>query len=148
MTATLVPSQQILTPQLEIAGGRRLSGELRVSGAKNSALVLMAASLLTNEQLRLRNVPPLTDIGGMAEILTSLGVTTSHNGDTLEMDGSGLSQSARPTSWSTACGPAFSALARFLLAWASRGSPFPGAARSVPARWWSMSKASKPSVLK
>ena len=96
MTATLVPSQQILTPQLEIAGGRRLSGELRVSGAKNSALVLMAASLLTNEQLRLRNVPPLTDIGGMAEILTSLGVTTSHDGDTLEMDGSGLSQSAPP----------------------------------------------------
>ena len=98
MTATLVPSQQILTPQLEIAGGRRLSGELRVSGAKNSALVLMAASLLTNEQLRLRNVPPLTDIGGMAEILTSLGVTTSHEGETLEMDGR-PSPGSRPHGW-------------------------------------------------
>ncbi|MFM8545303.1 MAG: UDP-N-acetylglucosamine 1-carboxyvinyltransferase, partial [Vulcanococcus sp.] len=72
MTVAVVPSQQILNPQLEIAGGRRLSGVLKVSGAKNSALVLMAASLLTEDQLRLRNVPPLTDIQGMAEILMSL----------------------------------------------------------------------------
>ncbi|MFM8674830.1 MAG: hypothetical protein ACKOCA_07360, partial [Vulcanococcus sp.] len=74
MTVAVVPSQQILNPQLEIAGGRRLSGVLKVSGANNSALVLMAASLLTEDQLRLRNMPPLTDIQGMAEILMSLGV--------------------------------------------------------------------------
>lgn len=73
MTLTVAPSQHILTPQLEIAGNRRLSGNLRVSGAKNSALVLMAASLLTEDQLRLRNVPPLTDIQGMGDILDSLG---------------------------------------------------------------------------
>ncbi|MEY3768907.1 MAG: UDP-N-acetylglucosamine 1-carboxyvinyltransferase [Cyanobacteriota bacterium] len=96
MTLTAVPSQQILNPQLEIAGNRRLSGELRVSGAKNSALVLMAASLLTEDQLRLRNVPPLTDIQGMAEILSSLGVSVRRSGESLEMNGSGLSQSAPP----------------------------------------------------
>ncbi|MEN9497071.1 MAG: UDP-N-acetylglucosamine 1-carboxyvinyltransferase, partial [Cyanobacteriota bacterium] len=89
MTLTAVPSQQILNPQLEIAGGRRLSGELRVSGAKNSALVLMAASLLTESPLRLRNVPPLTDIQGMAEILASLGVKVRRGADSLDMDGSG-----------------------------------------------------------
>jgi len=96
MTVTAVPSQQILNPQLEIAGNRRLSGELRVSGAKNSALVLMAASLLTEDQLRLRNVPPLTDIQGMGDILSSLGVKVRRNGESLEMNGSGLSQSAPP----------------------------------------------------
>ena len=96
MTVAVVPSQQILTPQLEIAGGRQLSGVLRVSGAKNSALVLMAASLLTEDQLRLRNVPPLTDIQGMAEILSSLGVSVRRGSDSLEMQGSGLNQSAPP----------------------------------------------------
>ncbi|MEY2748749.1 MAG: UDP-N-acetylglucosamine 1-carboxyvinyltransferase [Cyanobacteriota bacterium] len=96
MTVAVVPSQQILNPQLEIAGGRQLSGVLRVSGAKNSALVLMAASLLTEDQLRLRNVPPLTDIQGMADILISLGVGVRRGSDSLEMDGSGLNQSAPP----------------------------------------------------
>ncbi|MFM2174410.1 MAG: UDP-N-acetylglucosamine 1-carboxyvinyltransferase [Cyanobacteriota bacterium] len=96
MTVTVAPSQQILNPQLEIAGNRRLAGELRVSGAKNSALVLMAASLLTEDQLRLRNVPPLTDIQGMGEILASLGVTVRRGNDSLEMNGSGLNQSAPP----------------------------------------------------
>jgi UDP-N-acetylglucosamine 1-carboxyvinyltransferase len=96
MTVAVVPSQQILNPQLEIAGGRQLSGVLRVSGAKNSALVLMAASLLTEDQLRLRNIPPLTDIQGMADILISLGVGVRRGSDSLEMDGSGLNQSAPP----------------------------------------------------
>mgnify|MGYP003843415571 CR=1 FL=1 len=58
-------TRSLQTPQLEIRGGRRLSGELHVSGAKNSALVLMAACLLTRETIRLRNVPPLTDIAAM-----------------------------------------------------------------------------------
>ena len=96
MTLTVVPSQQILNPQLEIAGGRQLSGELRVSGAKNSALVLMAASLLTEDPLRLRNVPPLTDIQWMAEILSSLGVQVRRSPDSVEMDGSAVSHSAPP----------------------------------------------------
>jgi UDP-N-acetylglucosamine 1-carboxyvinyltransferase len=96
MTVTVAPSQHVLTPQLEIAGGRTLSGELRVSGAKNSALVLMAACLLTEEPLRLRNVPPLTDIQGMAEILASLGVGIQRGSDSITMDGSGLNQSAPP----------------------------------------------------
>ena len=46
--------------------------------------------------LRLRNVPPLTDIQGMAEILTSLGVAVRRGNDSLEMDASGLSHSAPP----------------------------------------------------
>ena len=49
MTVSAVPAATLLKPRLEILGGRRLQGELRVSGAKNSALVLMAACLLSRD---------------------------------------------------------------------------------------------------
>ncbi|CAK6693556.1 UDP-N-acetylglucosamine 1-carboxyvinyltransferase [Synechococcus sp. CBW1107] len=97
MTLTVAPTPtSLVTPQLEITGGRRLSGEVRVSGAKNSALVLMAACLLSRDTLRLTNVPPLTDIAGMGEILTALGVRVRRGLDWVELDASHLSQSTPP----------------------------------------------------
>ena len=60
--------------RIQIRGGRRLKGEVRVSGAKNAALPLMVASLLTDEPLTLASVPHLTDISQLAEILAGLGV--------------------------------------------------------------------------
>ena len=83
-------------PHLLVSGGRKLSGELRVSGAKNSALVLMAACLLTRDQIRLSNVPPLTDIVGMGEMLESLGGKVRRSADTLELDGSAINCSTAP----------------------------------------------------
>ena len=83
-------------PHLLVSGGRKLSGELRVSGAKNSALVLMAAGLLTRDQIRLSNVPPLTDIVGMGEMLESLGGKVRRSADTLELDGSAINCSTAP----------------------------------------------------
>ena len=56
-----------------ICGGVPLRGEVKVSGSKNSALPLFAASLLTDEETTLENVPDLSDINFMAEILTELG---------------------------------------------------------------------------
>ena len=88
--------QIILTPQLEISGGRSLSGELHVSGAKNSALVLMATCLLTRDPVRLRNVPPLTDIAAMGEMLTSLGGRVRRQGDCLELSGEAVNNSTAP----------------------------------------------------
>jgi UDP-N-acetylglucosamine 1-carboxyvinyltransferase len=82
--------------QLEIRGGRRLSGELHVSGAKNSALVLMAACLLTRDTIRLRNVPPLTDITAMGEMLSSLGGQVHRDGDALELKGDSINSSTAP----------------------------------------------------
>jgi UDP-N-acetylglucosamine 1-carboxyvinyltransferase len=96
MTLTAVATKQILQPRLEVTGGRRLAGEIRVSGAKNSALVLMAACLLTRDTLRLRNVPMLTDIAAMGEILAALGVRVSRGGDGVELDGDHISQAAPP----------------------------------------------------
>ena len=86
----------VQNPQLEIRGGRRLSGELHVSGAKNSALVLMAACLLTRDTIRLRNVPPLTDIAAMGEMLSSLGGQVRRDGDALELKGDSINSSTAP----------------------------------------------------
>ena len=96
MNVILAPSQKALTPHLEIRGGRRLAGEIRVSGAKNSALVLMAACLLSSDDLKLRNMPALSDIQGMGEILESLGVTMNKGEGFVELNASGLNQSSPP----------------------------------------------------
>jgi UDP-N-acetylglucosamine 1-carboxyvinyltransferase len=60
--------------RIQVRGGNRLNGEIRISGAKNAALPLMVASLLTDEPLRLASVPHLTDITQLGEILAGLGV--------------------------------------------------------------------------
>src|SRR5579871_1980775 len=60
--------------RIRIRGGKRLEGAISISGAKNAALKLMAASLLTAEPLILRNVPRLADVRAMAELLRSFGV--------------------------------------------------------------------------
>ena len=60
--------------RIRIRGGRQLKGEIRISGAKNAALPLMATCLLTDEDVRLDNVPDLADITTMTNLLTHLGV--------------------------------------------------------------------------
>jgi len=60
--------------RIRIRGGSPLRGEIPISGAKNAALKLMAASLLTPEPLTLTNVPRLADVRAMAELLASFGI--------------------------------------------------------------------------
>lgn len=83
--------------RIQVRGGRRLNGEIRISGAKNAALPLMVASLLTDEPLTLVNVPHLTDISQLAEILAGLGVemTMSGNGHAEAELGRALTMQAR-----------------------------------------------------
>jgi UDP-N-acetylglucosamine 1-carboxyvinyltransferase len=64
-----------------IEGGRRLSGRLRVNGSKNSALPIMAAVLLTDEPVTLRDVPDLSDIRNMVRLLGELGVMIARETD-------------------------------------------------------------------
>tara|TARA_R110000737_G_scaffold2923_18_gene10119 strand:+ start:258450 stop:259781 length:1332 start_codon:yes stop_codon:yes gene_type:complete len=70
-----------------IEGGRQLNGSIRINGSKNAALPLMAASLLTDEPLILRDVPNLSDIRNMTRLLTELGVQSdlesSEHGQTI-----------------------------------------------------------------
>ena len=63
--------------KLIVQGGVPLLGEIRVSGAKNAALPLMCAALLTREQLTLSNVPHLRDVSTMLRLLAQLGVEVS-----------------------------------------------------------------------
>lgn len=60
--------------QLVITGGRRLHGVVEISGSKNAALPAMAASLLTDQPVELRNVPAIEDIDTMADMLRHVGV--------------------------------------------------------------------------
>ena len=63
-----------------IRGGKRLSGTIAISGAKNSALALMPCALLTDEPLTLRNLPRLADADGFGHLLNELGASTAIEG--------------------------------------------------------------------
>jgi UDP-N-acetylglucosamine 1-carboxyvinyltransferase len=71
------------TEVLQVVGGARLSGQVPISGAKNSALALLAASLLTGESCEISNVPNLVDIERMSAILVALGAQVVRQGDRL-----------------------------------------------------------------
>ena len=67
--------------KLLIRGGRPLEGEVRVSGAKNAALPIMCAALLTDQPLVLDNVPRLMDVRTMAKLLAQMGVEVGKQDD-------------------------------------------------------------------
>ncbi|MBM3580138.1 MAG: UDP-N-acetylglucosamine 1-carboxyvinyltransferase [Alphaproteobacteria bacterium] len=66
--------------KLLIRGGRKLTGSIDIAGAKNAALPLMVASILTDEKLTLTNIPQVSDIATMANLLENLGVKISFDG--------------------------------------------------------------------
>lgn len=70
--------------KIRIRGGRPLQGEIQISGAKNAALPLMAAALLTDDTLCLSNLPHLADITTMATLLAQLGVAINLNGQSAD----------------------------------------------------------------
>ncbi len=96
MMAVAEASQESLKQRLNVSGGYALKGTLRVSGAKNSALVLMTASLLSEETIELTNIPSLTDIDGMSAILETLGVQVDRQSDCIRLTAAELSGSAPP----------------------------------------------------
>jgi UDP-N-acetylglucosamine 1-carboxyvinyltransferase len=71
---------------IRVVGGARLTGEVAVVGAKNSALKLMAAALLAPGRTVLTNVPRITDIAIMAEVLRRLGCDVHQDGDRVQID--------------------------------------------------------------
>lgn len=77
--------------KIAIRGGNPLKGEIQISGAKNAALPLMAACLLTDKPLILENVPNLSDIASMGELLAQLGVSVDVNDHTTTLCAKNLS---------------------------------------------------------
>ncbi len=72
-----------------IKGGRPLKGKIRLSGAKNACLPILAATLLTDEKCTIRNVPNLRDINTMLRILKSLGVRVRSSNGTVTVEPKG-----------------------------------------------------------
>ncbi|MFT7087489.1 MAG: UDP-N-acetylglucosamine 1-carboxyvinyltransferase [Rickettsiales bacterium] len=90
--------------KLIINGGKKLFGNVHISGAKNAALPLMVASILTEEKLTLSNVPHVADISTMANLLSNLGVNLNmdgmdddgHLGKVITFDGSKIDNPEAP----------------------------------------------------
>jgi UDP-N-acetylglucosamine 1-carboxyvinyltransferase len=74
------PPEAAPMDKLSIEGGVPLRGEVAVAGAKNAALPILAAALLTDGELRLSNVPQLADIATMAKLLRGMGVAVERSG--------------------------------------------------------------------
>ena len=83
--------------RLEIVGGSPLSGEIRISGAKNAALPILTASLLADGPVILENVPHLNDVTTTVKLLRRIGVQiTFHDGVRLEIDAASASRFEAP----------------------------------------------------
>ena len=67
--------------KLRIRGGRTLTGEVPISGAKNAALPELCAALLTEDTVTLHNVPRLRDVATMRQLLDNMGVKTQTHGE-------------------------------------------------------------------
>ncbi len=81
---------------LKIQGGAPLKGTIEISGAKNSALPLMVACLLTDKPLTLTNVPNLADIRTITQVLEVLGVTSQENGSTRTLNAANITSTTAP----------------------------------------------------
>ena len=83
--------------KIVIEGGFPLRGDIRISGAKNSAIKLMVVSLLTDEPVTLTNMPRLRDTRSMGDLLRHLGVNVEEEGDdVLQMHAPSLKHSEAP----------------------------------------------------
>ncbi|MFO7286097.1 MAG: UDP-N-acetylglucosamine 1-carboxyvinyltransferase [Gammaproteobacteria bacterium] len=83
--------------KLEIRGGHRLDGEVRISGAKNSALPILAGTLLAGGPVVLGNVPHLNDVTTTVKLLRRMGVeVTFHDGVRIEVDPRSLTEHIAP----------------------------------------------------
>jgi UDP-N-acetylglucosamine 1-carboxyvinyltransferase len=82
--------------KLLITGGKRLSGEIQISGAKNAALPILCAGLLTADTLALSNVPHLQDVTTMQKLLRQMGLSIEVKGEVMELSGAGINNFEAP----------------------------------------------------
>jgi UDP-N-acetylglucosamine 1-carboxyvinyltransferase len=111
---------------LQIWGGRSLQGHVKISGAKNSALVIMAAALLCPEDCRIRNVPLLADVERMGQVLTTLGVRVERQDDALVINAKDFSTSKAPYELVTQLRASFFAIGAILARLGIAQMPLPG----------------------
>jgi UDP-N-acetylglucosamine 1-carboxyvinyltransferase len=82
--------------KLLIQGGHRLSGEIRISGAKNAALPILCTGLLTEESVQLSNVPKLQDVSTMLKLLQQMGLRVEVEGEKVALSGRAIDKLEAP----------------------------------------------------
>ena len=83
-----------------IEGGRQLSGKIKISGSKNSAVALVPAAVLCDEEVTIANVPNISDINALDEMLTFLGAKVKKNEDVIRIDSSKIENKLIPENMS------------------------------------------------
>jgi UDP-N-acetylglucosamine 1-carboxyvinyltransferase len=111
---------------LQIWGGHPLRGHVKISGAKNSALVIMAGALLCPGDCRIRNVPLLADVERMGQVLSALGVRLTRQGDILDINASEIKTSKAPYELVTQLRASFFAIGAILARLGVAQMPLPG----------------------
>ncbi|MBD2565313.1 MULTISPECIES: UDP-N-acetylglucosamine 1-carboxyvinyltransferase [Nostoc] len=111
---------------LQIWGGHPLRGHVKISGAKNSALVIMAGALLCPGDCRIRNVPLLADVDRMGQVLSALGVSLTRQGDILDINASEIKTSKAPYELVTQLRASFFAIGAILARLGVAQMPLPG----------------------
>jgi UDP-N-acetylglucosamine 1-carboxyvinyltransferase len=82
--------------KLQITGGKRLNGDIRISGAKNAALPILCAGLLTAGDLALSNVPRLHDVRTMLKLLEQTGLKVTQDDENVTLNGANISSLEAP----------------------------------------------------
>ncbi|MBQ2872864.1 MAG: UDP-N-acetylglucosamine 1-carboxyvinyltransferase [Bacilli bacterium] len=77
-------------PKIKIEGGHQLTGTITVSGAKNSVVALIPAAILCDEKVKISNVPNITDVNDLENILDHLNATTVRKDGTIEINSSDI----------------------------------------------------------
>ncbi|MYM69589.1 UDP-N-acetylglucosamine 1-carboxyvinyltransferase [Pseudoduganella sp. FT55W] len=82
--------------KLLIQGGNRLQGDITISGAKNAALPILCAGLLTSDDVELSNVPHLHDVSTILKLLSETGLKVTQDGDKVTLNGSAITKLEAP----------------------------------------------------
>jgi UDP-N-acetylglucosamine 1-carboxyvinyltransferase len=82
--------------KLLITGGKRLAGDIAISGAKNAALPILCAGLLSADTVQLSNVPRLQDVATMLKLLRQMGLRVEEEGDRIALNGSRIDKLEAP----------------------------------------------------
>jgi len=111
---------------LEVEGGIPLQGEVKISGAKNEALKLIAAALLLRCPLKIKNCPEIADVEALAEIVRALGGSYSLSDNTLRLDASCVKSAEVPYEPACRLRASVVLLGPLLARFGSVCSPYPG----------------------
>lgn len=119
---------------LVVEGGKRISGEIKLQGAKNSALPILAASILSRGETVLKNCPKLTDVYAACRILSHLGCNCLIEGNNIKVKSSVINKTEVPENLMHKMRSSIIFLERFWGVRANAGFPFPAGVNLAPDR--------------